>query len=69
VSETARLVLRGDAFNVLNHANLGTPGQEFGFPGFGEAHFGRIGTPSPFPALTPFVETARQVQLMLRFEF
>ncbi len=69
MSESSRLVLRADFFNVLNHANLGQPDSVMTSPTFGIAQYGRIGTDSGFPALMPFVETARQVQIMVRLTF
>lgn len=69
MSESARLVLRADFFNVLNHANLGQPDSAMTSPTFGIAQYGRIGTDSGFPALMPFVETARQVQILIRLQF
>ena len=69
LGESGHLSLRADAFNVLNHANLNSPESLLGSETFGQAFFGRRGRDTGFPALTPFRETARQVQLMLRFEF
>jgi len=72
--ESTRLELRADAFNILNHANLQAPANFLGVfpknvpPSFGTALFGRTGN-SGFPALTPFVENARQVQILLRLQF
>jgi hypothetical protein len=40
------------------------PSGDFGFAGYG-----RRGKESGFPALLPLVESPRQVQLMLRYEF
>jgi hypothetical protein len=62
------LVLRVDAFNLLNHANLSTPMNVVG-PNFGISSYGRGGKAPVFPALTPFTETPRQIQLMLRLQF
>ncbi|MEX2263678.1 MAG: carboxypeptidase-like regulatory domain-containing protein [Bryobacteraceae bacterium] len=64
-----RMTLRIDAFNVLNHANLGTPVANFGQENFGTALFGRTGRASPFPALTPYTENPRQLQLSVRLDF
>ncbi len=72
--ERSSLELRADAFNVTNHANLQAPANYLGvdpaflIPGFGSALYGRTSNPG-FPALTPFVENARQVQILLRFDF
>ena len=67
--ETTRLILRGDAYNVLNHANLNVPDSNLLNPRFGEAQYGRTGLPSTFPSLSPLNESGRQLQLGLRFEF
>ena len=68
--ERARLVIRADAFNFLNHANLNNPSvTDIGTPGFGQASFGRQEEKTGFPLLTPLLESARQIQLLLRIEF
>jgi hypothetical protein len=67
--ESARLIVRADVFNVLNHANLNNPLNVFGAAGFGVETWGRQGTASGFPAITPLNGTARRVQMMLRVEF
>jgi hypothetical protein len=69
MGESGRLTVRADFFNVLNHANLGAPDPLITADTFGIATYGRQGRQSGFPAVTPFVETARQIQLMLRVEF
>ncbi|HME10189.1 MAG TPA: carboxypeptidase regulatory-like domain-containing protein [Bryobacteraceae bacterium] len=71
LGEAGRLVLRADAFNFLNHANLNQPYPylNLNIPPFGVAVYGRQGLQSGFPALTPLNETARQIQLLLRLEF
>jgi len=69
LGEAGRLVVRADAFNLLNHANLNNPSSELLSPDFGVATYGRQGTQSGFPAVTPFNETARQIQLMVRVDF
>jgi hypothetical protein len=69
LGESGRIVLRADAFNFLNHANLGNPGSASAQPDFGVALNGRKERQPDFPALTPFNEAARQVQLLLRLEF
>jgi hypothetical protein len=70
LGEGSRMTIRADAFNFLNHANLNNPlSTPLGFPGFGDAEFGRAGTATSFPALTPFHETPRQIQLLLHLEF
>jgi len=80
--EGTRLTIRADAFNILNHANLNNPDNLLGdsscvvqsgklqcTPTFGLATYGRQGTASGFPAVSPVNETARQIQLLLRIEF
>jgi hypothetical protein len=72
LGEGGRVSFRADAYNFLNHANLGNPNSIFTNPvtsAFGVATFGRQGTPSGFPAVSPLNETARQVQLSLRLFF
>jgi hypothetical protein len=69
LGEAGRLTLRADVFNFLNHANLNNPNPFVGTPDFGVGLYGRAGRDPGFPALTPFNETARQVQLLLRVEF
>jgi hypothetical protein len=66
--ESGRVTFRADAFNVLNHANLGNPNSVLGSH-FGEAQYGRREGASVFPALTPLGEAGRQISLMLRLEF
>ena len=67
--EAMRLSFRADAFNLLNHPNLGTPNPSLGDRSFGVALYGRRGYDTGFPSVAPFRETSRQVQLMLRVEF
>ena len=67
--ESHRFRFRTELFNAANHANLGTPDNQLGSETFGLALRGRRGRASSFPALVPFVETGRQVQFLLRYEF
>jgi hypothetical protein len=67
--EGMKLILRADAFNALNHANLNQPDPLISSPTFGLATFGRQGKDAGFPALTSFRETARRIELLLRIEF
>ncbi len=81
--ESARLVLRADSYNVLNHANLNNPENKRFCPefsamivapsscvaGFGVARYGRMEQTSFLGNVKPFVESARQVQIILRLEF
>ena len=67
--EGTRLTIRADAFNILNHANLNNPNSLLGSPTFGLATYGRQGTASGFPAVSPVNETARQIQVLIRVEF
>ncbi len=65
----ARITVRADAFNVLNHANLNNPDGSLTSSNFGMSTVGRMGQTTGFPASAPFNETPRQIQLMLRLEF
>jgi hypothetical protein len=70
--EGASVTLRADAYNFLNHANLNNPGpmgNQVGSPGFGLALRGRSETATGFPLIQPLHESARIVQLLLRFDF
>jgi hypothetical protein len=67
--EGTRLTVRADAFNLLNHANLNNPDNLLGSPTFGLANYGREGTASGFPSVSPVNETARQIQVLVRLEF
>ncbi len=69
LGEGTRLTVRADAFNVLNHANLNNPDSLLGSPTFGLATYGREGTASGFPAVSPVNETARQFQVLVRIIF
>ena len=77
LGEGGSLKFRADAYNFLNHTNLGNPNSNFTDPlntnplttQFGIATFGRQGTQSGFPAVSPLNETARQIQLSVRVTF
>jgi hypothetical protein len=74
LGESGRVTLRADAFNALNHANLGAPDADLAHAGltpptFGIANFGRKGRPTGFPAVFPLDETGRQIQLIVRVQF
>jgi hypothetical protein len=69
LGESVRVTVRADAFNILNHANLNSPDPFFDSATFGKALYGRVGRDAGFPAVSPFTETARQIQLLLRVEF
>ncbi len=67
--ERLHLVVRADAYNFLNHANLGNPNSFLTDPGFGKSQYGRQESAAGFPLVSPLSETARQVQVLLRLEF
>jgi hypothetical protein len=72
LGEGGSVTFRADAFNLLNHANLGNPDSLFtdpANPSFGFATFGRQGRQSGFPAVSPLNETARQIQLSVKLSF
>ena len=64
-----KLWLRCDCFNCLNQPPLGDPETTLTAPGFGEARYGRRAASSGLPFVTPAEDSARQIRLMLRFEF
>jgi hypothetical protein len=73
--EADRLILRADLFNILNHVNLNDPKPVALSPlagfnqNFGVAFYGRSSVNDGSPVLTPLQETARQIHLIVRFEF
>jgi len=67
--EGTTFTVRADAYNFLNHANPGNPDSTLGDANFGVSTYGRQGTVSGFPAVTPLNETARQIQPLLRLQF
>lgn len=69
IAESTWLRFRADAFNLLNHANLGNPDTVLSSPTFGVAQYGRQGRASGFPAVSPLSESARQFQMSVRVEF
>jgi hypothetical protein len=70
IGEAARMTLRADAFNFLNHANLNSPDPFLGDKQtFGVAAFGRVGKQTGFPAVSPLNEMGRQIQLLIRVQF
>jgi hypothetical protein len=69
LGEGGRLRVRVDAYNVLNHANLNNPENLLAAENFGVALFGRTGRQGGFPALVPFTESPRNIQILLRVEF
>jgi hypothetical protein len=69
IGETGRVMLRADAFNFLNHTNLGNPAPQLALGTFGASLFGRSGLQSGFPSLTPLNESSRNIQLLVRIEF
>jgi hypothetical protein len=71
--ENWRLTIRADAYNALNHANLGNPcglliGGCSGIP-FGVALYGRLDNNPGYPAAIPLNETARKIQALIRLSF
>jgi hypothetical protein len=69
LGDSGQLQVRADAFNLLNHANLGNPNSLLGSGNFGVAQFGAIYPFSVFPPLTAFSPTARRIQLQLKLYF
>ena len=74
MSEHRSLLLRIEAFNLLNHPNFADPARFLSNPLFGEAPSTlnlMLGTGSPGSGLTPSLQTggARSLQVVLRFRF
>jgi hypothetical protein len=69
ITESKRIITRADFYNVFNHANLSNPNPFSQGRSFGVAQYGRTEASNGFPLLVPLSETARQIQLFLRFEF
>jgi Carboxypeptidase regulatory-like domain/TonB-dependent Receptor Plug Domain len=69
LGESGRVGFRVDAYNVLNHTNLGNPTSYLFSTNFGVATFGRSGRQASFPSLNPLNDLSRQVQLSLRVQF
>jgi hypothetical protein len=67
-SESTRLQLRAEFYNLFNHANLSIPISKLGDPNFGQAYYGLDRTFSRFGDL-PLEDTARRIQLALRLVF
>jgi hypothetical protein len=66
------ILLRADAYNFLNHANLSNPlpkNLELGAPDFAIAPRGRQGSAGGLLGATPLSESARRLQLMFRLVF
>ena len=68
-TESIRVTLRADFYNVFNHANLNNPSSFLGASNFGIARYGRSEVNRGFPLIAPLSESGRQVQLFLRVEF
>jgi len=63
------LTVRLDAYNLLNHLNLGPPDNVLGSSTFGWSTYGRNLAGNGFPIITPLVETTRRLEVSLRVEF
>jgi hypothetical protein len=69
LGESRQLTFRADAFNLLNHTNLGQPVALVDSPRFGVATYGRVSQGGGGPGSSPLSEAGRQVQLLVRLEF
>ena len=70
LGENGRIIFRADAYNALNHANLGSPAAFLNSKSnFGLALFGARQQGTGVPTLIPLQEGPRQVQLLIRLEF
>ena len=68
LGETGSLMVRADAFNLFNHANLNPPGNTPG-ANYGVAQFGTPPATAGFPSTVPLTSTARRIQLSVRVTF
>jgi hypothetical protein len=70
LGDAGNVELRGDAFNVLNHANLGNPvSTNLGDGSFGIAQFGAVYPFTIFPPVTALAPTARRIQVHVKVRF
>ena len=69
LSEAARLSIRADFFNALNHTNLGNPDNLLGSPNFGISEFGTTGRTTTSLLGSPAIETPREVRIQLKVVF
>jgi hypothetical protein len=67
--EAARFEIRADAYNVLNHANLGQPNGNLNSGSFGAAYYGLPQQRSGLIPVLPLRESPRQIQVRLRLVF
>ena len=68
--ERLSFVVRVDAYNVFNHANLGNPDPDLNHgPAFGVSIRGVQTIPQAFRILAPLDDARRQLQLSLKVEF
>jgi hypothetical protein len=69
LGESGEWSIRLTAFNVLNHANLGSPQNLLQEPDFGIALKGTDLRPNGFQVFEPLAQSARQLQIRLRIQF
>jgi hypothetical protein len=69
IGEAARLSIRADFFNVLNHTNLGNPGNLLDSTNFGISQFGTTGRPTSSLLGSPALEAPREIRIQLKVVF
>jgi len=70
LGEAGRIEFRADAYNVLNHANLGQPNSTFlGSTNFGMSYYGVNPNNSGLIPILPLQQSPREVQVRLRLVF
>jgi hypothetical protein len=68
-SENHRLQFRAEAFNVFNHASFNNPDVNLSSVGSRNSSNNNINNPGQYGLLTNTANSARQLQLSLRYDF
>jgi hypothetical protein len=69
LGEAGRIEIRADAYNALNHADLGQPNGDLDSPSFGVALYGVSQPRTGLLPVLPLRESPRQIEFRLRVVF